>query len=103
MAVELLSRVANWQVCEQTEDVRGWKVVDAAGESLGVVRDLMINTETGEVDRVVLDNRAEYPVRDLTMTGGDTLRLRSDFITDTAGVGAAPEPATVLRIRCERR
>jgi sporulation protein YlmC with PRC-barrel domain len=101
MALELVSRFESWRVCDQKQDVRGMKMVDDAGISLGVVRDLMVNTETGEVERLVLDNRAEYPVSNVAVTG-DTLHLRSDDFMTGGGAEPAPDPSAVLHIRCER-
>jgi hypothetical protein len=75
MAIELLSRLENWRICNQNHDIRGFKLLDDGGTSLGTVRDLIVNTETG-------------PVRDEFLTGG--------------GMGAAQDPDAVLRVRCER-
>jgi sporulation protein YlmC with PRC-barrel domain len=101
MAIELLSRLEKWRICSQNRDVRGLKLVDDSGISLGVVRDLIVNTETGVVERLVLDNRAEYPVNDIAFLE-DTLQLRREEFLTGGGAGAAVEPESVLRVRCER-
>lgn len=75
--------------------------MDDTGVSLGTIRDLVVNTETGEVERLVLDNRAEYPVQDVAILGG-ILQLRRDEFLTGGGAGQAPSPESVLRVRCER-
>lgn len=100
MAIELLSRLENWRICSQNRDVRGSKLVDDTGASLGTIRDLLVNTETGQVERLVLDNRAEYPVHDIALLGGALQLRRDEFLT--GGAGQAPDPETVLHVRCER-
>jgi hypothetical protein len=101
MALELLSRIANWRICEESRDVRGMKLVDDAGGSLGTVRDLIVNTESGAVERLVTDNLAEYPLYCVDLRG-ELLRLRRDEFLSEAGAAAAPESETALHIRCER-
>ena len=101
MAIELLSRLENWRICNQNRDVRGSKLVDDTGASLGTIRDLIVNTATAEVERLVLDNRAEYPVRDVAFLG-ETLQLRREEFLTGGGAGQAPDPETVLHVRCER-
>jgi hypothetical protein len=99
VGMELLSKLENWKICEQGLDVRGWKLVDDAGNSLGVVRDLMVNTETESVETVVLDTLAEYPARELELED-NLLRLRRDeFMTGSGGAATSHER---LRIRCSR-
>jgi sporulation protein YlmC with PRC-barrel domain len=95
--LESLSKLETWKVCAEYPDVRGWKLVDDTGSSLGIIRDLVVNTETEEVERIVLDSRAEYPVTDLEVTG-EVVRVRRDeFMTESS---TAPHPSHALRIRC---
>jgi hypothetical protein len=101
MALELFSRLEHWSICSQNLDVRGWMLTDDAGGPLGQVRDLIVNTESGQVECVVLDNRAEYPLASLDLAG-EVLRLRRDVFMTGGGASAAPEHGAALRIRCER-
>lgn len=101
MAIELLSRLDTWRVSGQSRDVRGLKLVDDTGVVLGTVRDLLVNTESGCVERLVLDTRAEYPLHDVA-GGVETLQLRRDQFMTGGGASAAPDPAAGLRVLCER-
>lgn len=55
---------------DQEQDIRGWPVQDRAGNTLGTVSDLMLNTDTEIVDFAVLDDGDEYPVDDLRIGDG---------------------------------
>jgi sporulation protein YlmC with PRC-barrel domain len=77
------------------------KLVDDSGVALGTVRDLIVNTDTGNVERLVLDNRAEYAVQDVALAG-DNLRLRREEFMTGGGTGAALDPDSALHVRCER-
>jgi sporulation protein YlmC with PRC-barrel domain len=101
MAIDLLSRLGNWKVSGRSRDVRGLKVVDDTGVVLGTVRDLIVNTESGRVERLVLDTRAEYPLQDVVLTT-ENLQLRRDEFMTSAGAGAALDPSTAFDVLCER-
>lgn len=48
-----LSSLGSWQVSEGDPDIRGWEVRTVSGRQLGVVSDLLIDSDAGEV--VMLD------------------------------------------------
>ena len=101
MAIELLSRLDTWRVSSESRDVRGLKLVDDTGVVLGTVRDLLVNTESGRVERLVLDTRAEYPLHDVA-PGAENLQLRRDQFMTGGGAGAALDPGAVFHVLCER-
>ncbi len=62
------------RVLEDSEqDIRGWKVEDETGSSLGTVSELLLNTETEYVDSIVLDDGEEYPIDDTEIGDGRIL------------------------------
>ena len=48
-----LSSLGSWKVAEDDPDIRGWEVRTVSGRQLGVVTDLLIDSDAGEV--VMLD------------------------------------------------
>jgi hypothetical protein len=48
-----LSSLDSWKVSEGDPDIRGWEVRTVSGRQLGVVSDLLIDSDAGEV--VMLD------------------------------------------------
>jgi hypothetical protein len=98
-----LSSLDSWKVSEGDPDIRGWEVRTVSGRQLGVVSDLLIDSEAGEVvmldvdlpgtdrhtfvpirvvqiDRVrrlALMDSADFPESDLTRTDPPTIERRS--------------------------
>ena len=44
-----LGALDGYRLADEEPDIRGWPVVDAAGESLGVVRELFVDTGRGDI------------------------------------------------------
>ncbi len=65
MAHERLSRVDDWELVHEDQDIRGWDAVDADGDPMGTVDDLIVDTDSEMVARIVLDDGAEYPVAEV--------------------------------------
>ena len=99
-----LSSLDSWKVSEGDPDIRGWEVRTVSGRQLGVVSDLLIDSDAGEVvmldvdlpgtdrhtfvpirvvqiDRVrrlALMDSADFPESDLTRTERATIERRGD-------------------------
>jgi hypothetical protein len=71
-----LSQLADWQLENRDQDIRGWPVQDEAGNTVGTVREMIGNTDVQYVDAIVLDNGAEIPTSDIAI-GGGVVYLRS--------------------------
>lgn len=56
-----LSELHDWKLEHKDQDIRGWKVVDAAGANLGTVDDLIVDTNTEYVETLRLRSGAEIP------------------------------------------
>jgi PRC-barrel domain protein len=99
-----LSSLGSWRVAEGDPDIRGWEVRTVSGRQLGVVSDLLIDSDAGEVvmldvdlpgtdrhtfvpirvvqiDRVrrlALMDSADFPESDLTRTERGPIERQSD-------------------------
>jgi uncharacterized protein (TIGR02271 family) len=56
-----LSRSEEWELENDSQDIRGWEVVDESGQSLGRVEDLIIDTDEERVTSLRLDSGREVP------------------------------------------
>ncbi len=55
-----LSRLHSWELDRKEDDVRGWALRDMEGRTLGNVGDLIVDTDTRTVIRVVLGDGRQY-------------------------------------------
>jgi len=70
MANVELSRSEEWELENDSQDVRGWDVVDGSGQRLGTVRELIIDTERERVSSLVLDSGQQVSAREVTLGDG---------------------------------
>jgi len=99
-----LSSLGSWKVAEGDPDIRGWEVRTVSGRQLGVVSDLQIDSDAGEVvmldvdlpgtdrhtfvpirvvqvdriRRLALMDSADFPESDLTRAERAPIEQRSD-------------------------
>ena len=78
---------------DQERDIRGWPVQDEAGNRVGTVDDLLLNTDTEVVDMVVLDNGEMYLV--------DNVRVGVEVVS-LAGTAATSDAADTDELRVQR-
>src|SRR4051812_6867437 len=57
--LQALSEMKNYKVSDEDPDVRGWQVVGQDGQSLGVVRDLLIDPSRMKAEYFALTNSRE--------------------------------------------
>ena len=74
MTHQLLSQTEDWELENDDQDLRGRTVVDEQGQRLGTVNDMIVDTDTESIDRIVLDDGSEIDVRSVTV-GADTLTV----------------------------
>jgi len=84
-----LSDLDEYRLVDEDQDIRGWKLMDRAGNELGKIDELIVDTAAERVDTVRLESGVEYSVRDLTI-GDDIVYL------DTVETGALGVPAAVM-------
>ena len=60
-----LSQLDDWELVYDDQDIRGRPVRDEAGNQIGTVDEMIVNTDTEYVEAIVLDNGAEYPTSEI--------------------------------------
>jgi sporulation protein YlmC with PRC-barrel domain len=75
-----LSQNNDWSLVNESQDIRNWKVYDAAGESVGHVSDMVINTNTEEVEEIILNDGTRYPTQDIRI-GDGTVYIENYFVS----------------------
>jgi uncharacterized protein (TIGR02271 family) len=110
MTREPLSRLDDWQLENDDQDVRGWPVYDSAGRSIGTVTEMVGDTETEYVEALVLDTGVEVPVREVDVRDGVVYVMaapqeeRDDAMTlSREELRVATERVPVARARLRKR
>ncbi len=81
MAYTELSNLSDWHLVHPEQDIRGWTVQDNAGNIIGRVDELLVNTDSELVERIRLDNGDEIEARDIEI-GDNVVHVRSaDVLT----------------------
>lgn len=88
MARFRLQDTDDWTLVHDDQDVRGWRVIDAAGRDVGTVEDMVVDDVEKRVDAFVLDDGREVRAAD-TYLGDDAVYLES-----TAGARALTDVHT---------
>ncbi len=65
MARAPLSQLDDWKLVDRDQDLRGMRLVDEAGNPIGTVREMIVNTDTELVEWLVLDNGQEIPTSEI--------------------------------------
>lgn len=73
MARAPLSQQSDYELVNKDQDLRGWQVLDENGATLGVVTDLIIDTDAERVELLLLSTGREISINDVTL--GDHLVL----------------------------
>ncbi len=101
-----INRSDDWQVEYERQDIRGWVVHDASGETVGRVRDLIADTDSGVVESIVLDSGEEFPASTIEIGYDDeVVYLASAHAARLAKSGgrSVPEAYGDARIRQRER
>lgn len=75
MGLIQLSKMDEYELVDQAQDLRGWKVQDASGKDLGKVAEMLVDTDKERVTTLLLDSNAEYSIEDFEL--GDRVLLLS--------------------------
>lgn len=65
-----LSNTGDWELKFDEQDVRGYDALDADGNRIGTVDEMIVNTDERRVDAIVLEDGTEYPARDISIGDG---------------------------------
>jgi uncharacterized protein (TIGR02271 family) len=79
----VLSKLRSWELDHEQEDVRGWPLRDVEGHALGTVSELLVDTESKRVTKIMLDDGSCYPAHDVIVGNrvlllGGTGRLKNE-------------------------
>ncbi|MDX2091029.1 MAG: PRC-barrel domain-containing protein [Kofleriaceae bacterium] len=83
-----------WELDHNSEDLRGWEVVDRTGARIGVVTRMYVDTETGNVVDVEIAGGRTFSAHDLLL--GDHFLTLTTVPAPNAQpvvIAAAPPPA----------
>ena len=70
MTIKPLAELEDFEPVDSDQDCRGWTVVDAAGQQIGRVREMLADTEDERVTALVLDTGAQIPTGAVTFEDG---------------------------------
>lgn len=83
MAKATLSELDDYELVNESQDVRGWPLVDEAGSSLGIITEFIADTDSEYVTSLVIDNGKQVAARDVTI--GDNVVILRGASTQTGG------------------
>ena len=67
MSIIAYTNQEEYDVVHESQDCRGWTVTDQAGNSIGKVTDLLVDTDKMRVDSIVVDGKARIAAEDITL------------------------------------
>lgn len=89
-----------YELVNGEQDCRGKTVVDETGNAYGVVREMMVNTDTELVSHLILDNDVQVPARyvvlrrDSVLLGNEYLSYVSGLTPVSSGANASAQGVT---------
>ncbi len=75
MAKANLSELDDYELVNEAQDVRGWPLVDEAGNKLGTITEFIADTDSEYVTSLVIDNGQQVAARDVSL-GDNVVVLR---------------------------
>ncbi len=105
MARQPLSELDDWELVYDEQDLRGRRLLDAEGRSLGTVTEMIVDTDEERVDVIVLDNGREIPASAFEIRDRQPVLLTAEVERPRAEVGEAAEtiPLAEERLLVRRR
>lgn len=70
MAIRPLNELDDYQLADSDQDCRGWSVLGPAGNQIGRVSEMLVDTDTERVTSLVLDNGDVIPVATVSLRDG---------------------------------
>ena len=67
MAIVYYTQQNEYDLVNSNQDCIGWTVVDQAGNKIGEVSEMLINTDTEMVDSILVDSRKRIPAQDFSL------------------------------------
>jgi uncharacterized protein (TIGR02271 family) len=95
MAKTPLSTSDEYELVDKDRDIRGWKVQDHAGNVLGKVTELIVDTERETVTHIVVDKETQYAIRDIEIADDRIVLGATATAMNRGGVSAAAETVRI--------
>lgn len=100
MAVVYYSQQDEYDLVNSGQDCMGWTVVDQAGNAIGQVSEMLINTDTEMVDSILVDRKKRIAAQDFALRDGRVVvrgimhggELEINSQTDAAAAHSQPMP-----------
>lgn len=73
MALKPLADLEDFQLVDSDQDCRSWTVRDTAGQQLGTVREMLVDTDRRRVAALVLDSGGQISAAAVTLKDGVVL------------------------------
>jgi uncharacterized protein (TIGR02271 family) len=67
MAIVAYSKQNEFDLVHTGQDCRGWTVTDQAGNNIGTVTELLLNTDAGLVDSIIVEGGTRIPAGDIAL------------------------------------
>jgi sporulation protein YlmC with PRC-barrel domain len=78
MALTPFAELDDFQLVDSDQDCRGWPVLDATGQQVGTVREMLVDTDGERVAALVLDSGAQVPAGAVSFNDGRVLLGQSE-------------------------
>lgn len=86
MAKATLSELNEYELVNESQDVRGWPLVDEAGNKLGTITEFIADTDSEYVTSLVIDDGKQVAARDVNI-GDNVVILRGAVAKKMADAG----------------
>ena len=70
MSRKPLSQLDDWELLNEDQNLRGRTLLDPTGDPIGMIADMVVDTDTEQVDAIVLADGTEHLVRNIQFFGG---------------------------------
>ncbi len=97
MARKRISRSDDWNLVHDEQDIRGHRMIDAEGNTIGTVDDLIINTDSKLVETIVLEDGTEYSTDEIEIDDNQQAYLKGTATDDTGRTVRVYDDARVQR------
>lgn len=85
-----LSQSDDWQLVNGEQDVRGRKLMDASGATLGRIDDLVLNPDRGVADALILEDGTEVPAKSVRIDSDAVHLMEAATGASAATTSSAP-------------
>lgn len=85
MAIRPLKELDDYELANSGQDCRGWPVIDAAGNRIGTVTEMLVDTDAERVSSLVLDKGQTIPAGSVSLRDGKVHARTTAAGTATTG------------------